>query len=233
MSAAGANDHSQSQSLAQLQRHFIAHLRGTTDEHLEQAVDVGRLPATTGLRIYAHAYGARLREALENDHPVLGAYLVDALWESLKGYIDAHPSRVRSLRDFGNALPAFLAETEQFRGHPQLAELARFERLLLDSFDAADDPRAEWAQLQAIPPEQWPAMCVRLHRSVRDMQAWRSGRRSRPTKTHLHMQASKTPSIGCCGATKTASAVSIRWSTTAQPHSVAAGTTAASPDCAN
>ncbi|MDI1252692.1 DNA-binding domain-containing protein [Thermomonas sp.] len=154
--------------LAQLQRQFIAHLRGNTDKDLEQAVDVGRLPAATGLRIYANAYGARLREALENDHPVLGAYLGDELWEALcKGYINAHPSRVRSLRDFGNALPAFLAETEQFRRHPQLAELARFERLLLDSFDAADDPRANWTQLQVIPPEQWPAMRVRLHRSVR------------------------------------------------------------------
>jgi hypothetical protein len=155
-------------SLAQLQRRFIAHLRGNTDTALQQAVDVGRLPATTGLRIYTHAYGARLREALENDHPVLGAYLGDALWETLcSGYIDAHPSRVRSLRDFGNALPAHLGEAEPFRGHPQLAELARFERALLDSFDAADDPRADWAQLQAIPPAQWPALRVRLHRSVR------------------------------------------------------------------
>lgn len=155
-------------ALAQLQRQFIAHLRGNTDATLQQAVDVGRLPAATGLRIYAHAYGARLREALENDHPVLGAYLGDELWGSLcSGYIDTHPSRVRSLRDFGNALPSYLADAEQFGGHPQLAELARFERLLLDSFDAADDPRADWAQLQAIPPEQWPGLRMRLHRSVR------------------------------------------------------------------
>lgn len=155
-------------SLAQLQREFIAHLRGQPAEALQQAVDVGRLPATTGLRIYAHAYGARLREALENDHPVLGAYLGDELWSVMcSGYIDAHPSRVRSLRDFGNALPAYLTAAEQFREHPQLAELARFERQLLDSFDAADDPRAGWAQLQAIPAGQWPGLRLHLHRSVR------------------------------------------------------------------
>jgi hypothetical protein len=99
---------------------------------------------------------------------VLGAYLGDERWETLcSGYIDAHPSRVRSLRDFGNALPAYLGEAESFRVHPQLGELARFERALLDSFDAADDPRADWAQLQAIPPDQWPALRMRLHRSVR------------------------------------------------------------------
>lgn len=164
MSATGTTD----SPLAQLQRQFVAHLRGQPDAAFQQSVDVGRLPAATGLGIYAHAYGARLREALENDHPVLGAYLGDELWESLcKGYIDVHPSRVSSLRDFGTALPAYLGENEPFLGMPQLAELARFERLLLDSFDAADDPRAEWAQLQAIPAERWPSLRVRLHRSVR------------------------------------------------------------------
>ena len=155
-------------SLARLQRQFIARLRGDPDETLHRAVDVGRLPAATGLRIYAHAYGARLREALENDHPVLGAYLGDELWASLcSGYVHAHPSRVRSLRDFGDALPAYLAEAAEFRDHPQLAELARFERLLLDSFDAADDPRADWTQLQAIPADAWPGLRMRMHRSVR------------------------------------------------------------------
>jgi hypothetical protein len=158
--------------LARLQRDFMAHLQGRTSDALHASVDGGHLPPATGLGIYANAYGARLREALENDHPALGAYLGDELWEALcKGYIDAHPSRVRSLRDFGNTLPAYLAEAEQFRGHPQLAELARFERLLLDSFDAAEDPRADWAQLQVIPPEQWPALRIRLHRSVRVHQA--------------------------------------------------------------
>lgn len=156
------------QDLVHLQRQFLAHLRGTPDPRLSDAVDVGRLPADTGLGIYAHAYGARLREALENDHPVLGQFLGDESWEALcSGYIAAHPSRVRSLRDFGNALPAYLAKVEPFRHHPQLAELARFERALLDSFDAADDPRADLAQLQAIPAERWPGLRARLHRSVR------------------------------------------------------------------
>jgi hypothetical protein len=164
MSASDATD----PSLAQLQRQFIAHLRGTPNTALQQTLDVAHLPATTGLQIYMHAYGARLREALENDHQALATYLGDELWEALcTGYIDAYPSRVRSLRDFGNSLPAYLGQAELFRGHPQVEELARFERSLLDSFDAADDPRADWAQLQEMPPGNWPAMRVCLHRSVR------------------------------------------------------------------
>lgn len=155
-------------ALAQLQRQFIAHLRGDTAHPLRAAVDVGRLPAATGLRIYAHAYGARLREALANDHPALGAYLGDAAWEALcRGYIDAHPSRLRSLRGYGDELPAYLACTEPFRAHPELAELARFERDLLDSFDAADDPHADWPGLQSIPAADWPSLRPRVHASVR------------------------------------------------------------------
>ena len=183
-------------SLAQLQRQFIAHLRGTPDEALRQALDVGRLPASTGLRIYTHAYGARLREALENDHPVLATYLGDDLWDALcRGYIDAHPSRVRSLRNFGDALPEYLAGAAEFSGHPQLAELATFERLLLDSFDAADDPRADWAQLQAIPADAWPALRMRMHRSVRVHRAchgsvgiWQAIKADKPPPEHAGIE---------------------------------------------
>lgn len=154
--------------LANLQRQFMARLRGLPDDDLARAVDCGRVSRDVGLRIYTHAYGARLREALENDHAVLGSYLGDALWEALcAGYIAMHPSRHRSLRDFGNDLPIHLAQAEAFRDHPEAAELAQFERHLLDSFDAADDPHAEWPQLLAIPPDAWPELRLRFHCSVR------------------------------------------------------------------
>ena len=154
--------------MVNLQRQFMARLRGLPDGDLASSIDRGRVSREVGLRIYMHAYGARLREALDNDHDVLGRYLGDDLWETLcSGYITAHPSRQRSLRDFGNDLPGYLARAEAFREHPEVAELARFERHLLDSFDAADDPRAQWPQLVALPPEDWPALQLQFHASVR------------------------------------------------------------------
>lgn len=153
--------------LGELQRHFLRGMQGRADGDASALVAEGRLPAATGLRIYAHAYGARLREALENDHPVLGTYLGDALWERLcVGYTDAHPSQARSLRDFGAALPDFLARDDAFRVRPQIAELARFERRLLDAFDAADAPRADWETLTARPESRWPALRLRFHPSL-------------------------------------------------------------------
>ncbi len=156
------------QPLAALQQRFLAHLRGQCDDGLADAMAGGRMPGGVGLRIYTHAYRARLRAALENDHAVLGAYLGDALWAQLcEGYIQACPSRHRSLRDFGAGLPEYLAQADAFSAHPQIAEIAAFERALLDSFDAADDERATWDQILALPELDWPGMRLRFHPSLK------------------------------------------------------------------
>ena len=155
-------------TLVGLQRQFLARLRGQPDGDLAAETARGHVSRTVGLNIYTNAYGARLREALEHDHPVLGTYLGDTLWDAMcRGYIAAHPSRVRSLRDFGANLPAYLAQSDSFRAHPEIAELALFERRLLDSFDAADDVHAVWDDLLATPVAEWPAVQVRFHPSLR------------------------------------------------------------------
>lgn len=155
-------------SLAGLQRQFLARLRNQSDGDLAVELARGKLSCSVGLDIYAHAYGARLREALEHDHPVLGTYLGDTLWDAMcRGYVAAHPSRVRSLRDFGARLPDYLAQADAFRAQPQIAELALFERRLLDSFDAADDLHARWDDLLGLPPSAWPTLRVRFHPSLR------------------------------------------------------------------
>lgn len=167
---------SASASLARLQRQFIARLRDEPDGGLALEVDCGSVSRTVGLAIYAHAYGARLRDALQHDHPALGTYLGDDLWnEMCCGYISAHPSRVRSLRDFGASLPGYLAQADVFRAHPQIAELALFERRLLDSFDAPDDAYAEWCDLLATPQCAWPTRRIEFHPSLKMHRvAWNS-----------------------------------------------------------
>jgi Putative DNA-binding domain len=152
-------------SLASLQRRFLDTVRDV-NEAVVADVAQGRMDRDIGLSIYRNAYGARLREALGNDHALLGLYLGDALWDTLcSGYIAANPSRVSSLRDFGAALPAFLAANSPFSIHPQIAELAALERRLLDCFDAADGPRADWPHLQRTEPARWPGLGLRLHPS--------------------------------------------------------------------
>lgn len=138
------------------------------------------IPAELGMGIYRNAYNARLREALGNDHPMLALRLGEAAWNRLcLDYIAAHPSRLRSLRGFGESLPAYLRESARHAAAPDLWELAAFERALLDSFDAADAEPASWDALQAVPPEGWPALVPafvpslrRLRMRCNSVEAW-------------------------------------------------------------
>ncbi|HMM66683.1 MAG TPA: DNA-binding domain-containing protein [Dokdonella sp.] len=154
-------------ALANLEQRFLGHIRGGETFPREWCAQ-GLVDSDIGLSIYANAYHSRLCEALEADHPVLSRYLGDELWTKLcQGYIATHPSRVRSLRHFGESVPDWLASSAPFIEHPLIAELARFERSLLDAFDAADAPRIEWSSVLQLEAQAWPRLRVRFHPSVR------------------------------------------------------------------
>ena len=124
------------------------------------------------LDIYRNAYRIRLRETIDVDHPVLGNYLGDELFDQMvAGYIDKHPSSNKSLRQYADQLPHFLTLHEPFKQHPQISELARFERILLSAFDAADQIPLPASALTSIPAEHWPDLIVRFHPSVQCFQS--------------------------------------------------------------
>ena len=133
----------------------------------EHVVEQGNITANTRLAIYANAYYARLRSTIETDHEILALYLGDDMFEAMvRGYINSQPSRFASLRQYCDRLPEFLESDDSFCDFPQLAEIARFERRLLNSFDAADIDRASFSELQTLPAEQWPECQLRFHPSV-------------------------------------------------------------------
>lgn len=162
-----------SATLADLQHEFLAAMRGGDERRILGRLDAGRRDSPAGgLAIYRSAYAARLREALGNDHPMLGHYLGDDLWLRLcDAYILECPSKVRSLRDFGDSLPAFLRVTAPFAASPELGELAEFERRLLDCFDAADVEAVDWTRLRALPESDWPGLRLRFHPSMQRLPA--------------------------------------------------------------
>lgn len=154
-------------ALAALERRFLEHVRGG-EVFPRSWCSQGLVDSDIGLSIYANAYHSRLREALEADHPVLSNYLGDELWAKFcVGYVADHPSRVRSLRHFGSRVPEWLAQEPPFSDHPVIAELARFERALLDVFDAADAPRLDWTVMERLDAPSWPGLRLRFHPSVR------------------------------------------------------------------
>jgi hypothetical protein len=153
--------------LRQRQQQLMDYLL-TGKEGIEQHILVqGELSSTTRLHIYRNAYQVRLRDTIDSDHPVTGTYLGDELFDLMvSAYRQQHASSHHSLRHFSDELPHFLASQTPFSDNPQIAELARFERLLLSAFDAADGAKATTAQLRSLPPEDWPALSVDFHPSV-------------------------------------------------------------------
>ncbi|WP_434930370.1 HvfC/BufC family peptide modification chaperone [Shewanella sp. HL-SH5] len=162
--------------LAEIQQQFMQYLLsdGSDTQHGQiQSVMKANVSEQAGisaddrLQIYANAYRIRLTETIETDHQLLGVYLGDDLFDKMAAdYTRKHPSNNKSLRQFCDALPDFLQQDAFFKQHPIIADLARFERRLLNAFDAADCARASFSDLQAISPELWPNCCLRFHPSV-------------------------------------------------------------------
>ena len=175
-------------ALAQLQSDFLRNISGAGTLVAAQLEGDHGIAADLGLQIYTHAYGARLREALQSDHAALAWYLGEERWRrTCNDYIARHPSRQRSLRNFGNQLPEFLRHHPTHDAHPRIAELAAFERALLDSFDAADAPTADWHSLLALPADAWPTLRPRfqpslLRQSMRTnaVQVWMAAQSGQP-----------------------------------------------------
>lgn len=131
----------------------------------------GRAATETQLSIYSYAYVARLTEVLMNDYPAMCMAIGDEQFNRLAyDYIQAHPSRYFTLRDFGCHFPCFVAEEvkrNQYYLHMDwLYELALFEWTLGQAFNAADVAIFTEQNMTAIPPEAWPELKFVVHPSV-------------------------------------------------------------------
>lgn len=154
-------------ALRKLQQDFTEYLTGSATTIIDQVVDQGNIDRTTRLNIYQNAYHVRLKHCIETDHTILGLYLGDDLFEQMvTEYVVQYPSHTPSLRQFGDRLPDYLARNAPFKAFPIIAEIATFERTLMNAFDAADSNPIDATQLKALPADQWPDMKLAFHPSV-------------------------------------------------------------------
>lgn len=162
--------------LRELQEDFLAYLMDSTATVMDNVMEQGNIDRKTRLDIYKNAYHVRLEDCIETDHPVLGLYLGDDLFRQMvAGYIRQHPSRYPSLRHFCDQLPEYLRQHEPYKSTPVIAEIAAFERALMDTFDAADSCTATEEDLHNLPAEKWPEMKLVFHPGVRVFEAhWNS-----------------------------------------------------------
>lgn len=152
--------------LARIQTDFLEFLLGHSNTFIDHVARQPPVARQTRLDIYHNAYRMRLRETIDTDHPVLGVYLGDQLYNILvAGYIAAFPSTVRSLRHFCQDLSLFLSSNQPFSQQQILSEIAEFERLLLAAFDAKDASTVTVNQLASVAAEHWPAIKLVFHPS--------------------------------------------------------------------
>ncbi len=145
--------------LAHLQQSFQSHLlEGDGAIAAEIAADE-RAATSLRLGIYTQAYAARLIEVLAETYPAVQAALGTHHFARLIGdFVKLHPSRFRSARAYGEALPEWLAARLTGPRARGLADLARFEWAVAGAFDAADDCALRPERLTAVDPEQWAAL---------------------------------------------------------------------------
>lgn len=119
------------------------------------------------LGVYEHAYTARLLDVLAEDFPALHTLLGDERFaEVTRTYVGANPSRHPSIRWLGARLPSWIATTEPWSEHPELADMAGFEWALGLAFDAPDAPALSFDALAAVSPEAWHAIGFVFHPSL-------------------------------------------------------------------
>ena len=155
-------------ALHELQRAFQARILTFTpgiEPELTDSQDPGFEPR---LDAYVDGYRLRLVEALGATYPVVQRTLgEEAFARNMRAYIDAAPSRYYSVRAYGAEVAQHLSADDVAGAGRRLGELARWEWLLADVFDAPDDEALAVAALAAVPPAAWPDLPLRLRACVR------------------------------------------------------------------
>ena len=146
-------------ALADLQRAFQDYLLASSDGFTAAVRDTRKADRTTLLDVYRDGYALRLIEVLTNDYPGLLAMAGPADFDHLaRAYIAAHPSRFSSVRWFGQHLADFMAGTPPYSESTAAIEMARFEWLLGEAFDAPDLAPVAASQLMTLPPDAWATL---------------------------------------------------------------------------
>jgi hypothetical protein len=154
--------------LAELQTQFQAGIVKGDNTILASIADSRKTDRATLFAVYHDAYRMRLAEFLSTDFPVLRAHLGEEAFALLvEDYIESAPSRQPNARWYGARLPDFMQETVLWRRNRSASDLARFERALLDAFDAPDARISTIDALRDIRAEDWPRLAFEFHPSLR------------------------------------------------------------------
>jgi hypothetical protein len=156
-----------------------------------------RLNGVARLGIYANAYFYRLLDALKEDFPAILAIIgADEFHNLITGYLLEYPPAEPSMLYAGKHLASYIECARGLDRWPFLADLARLERALIDSFHAADAIALDRAAMQSVPPAAWPSLYLRLHPAARLLRAcWRVDEIARAVMQDAEVPAPKAAQV--------------------------------------
>lgn len=137
------------------------------DTQLDFLGQILATPAPTvseGMRVYHHAYRARLSGAMAETYAQVWAWLGDETFQSeVRAYVEQHPSSQWSLDDYGQDFAGFLAQ--RFPDDPEINELAWLDAALRQAFAAKDADLLDGAALTQV--SDWETVRLVLNPALR------------------------------------------------------------------
>ena len=161
-------------SLQQLQDRFFDRILDKDGDALAQeVVGTDRVPVEVRLAIYTEGYRLRLIDALEDMYPALHTLVGDDDWAGLtRHFISITPSHHFSIRYYGGSLANFLRNTAPYREQPCIHEMAQFEWMLREVFDAPDADSVTLASVSEAGIVEWGNVKFTLHPTVRFLELY-------------------------------------------------------------
>ena len=112
-------------------------------------------PVAKRFDVYRNNVAVSLTEALEVTFPLLVSCLGEEFFKAMAGvFLRRHPPDSPLLMLYGDAMPGFLESFEPVQEIPYLADIARLELAIVQSYHAADSSPIDARLLESIPPEQ-------------------------------------------------------------------------------
>jgi hypothetical protein len=159
-------------ALRELQQGFAQALIVDDDPEFYARIHGNGLSAARRFAVYRNNVFTSLSEALRACYPVVERLVgEDFFSHAAKQYVRRYPSVSGNLHDYGSDFAGFLAEFPSTSQLAYLADVARLEWLMQETYHAAESPGMDLQALALVTPEQHYALRFRLNPAARLMRS--------------------------------------------------------------
>jgi len=155
-------------SLRELQFKFVASLLDPAGSYADVHVDAKGIAAPERVGFYRNNVVSNYRATLRAVYPVVERLVGTAFFDrAADRYMRVHPSPSGDLNRFGEQFADFVETWPPVQDLPYLADIARLEYCIEESFHAADSASVQPGELATVPPDRQAWLTFALHPSCR------------------------------------------------------------------